>query len=256
MEKTDELGLPGKDEIRRYFRESYGPLLEKEGLCYISYRGDRWYRVVDQTVLLSVHVLPTRYNYQVYYGYQPLFFPMTFPTTRPQYINHRTTLFDADLQYHWQYHPTGIINLTPLYSEETRRADAAYWTDVFERTVFPVFKSIKDMVSCHEVYKEQRRDSGRLYLEFDGRLLLESVYLDKSSEINYICNHILKKSLERNPNTIVWMDYSWLTAKDESKAIPVADLIADLEGSRELLWKRINYTLEDSRKKLRKLGVI
>jgi hypothetical protein len=91
--------------------------------------------------------------------------------------------------------------------------------------------------------------------DFDGRLLLESVYLENAREYKYICDRIMRKQLEKDYKATVWMDYSWLTAKGDSQAVPVGELVKDLEGSREMLWCRTNNTIEQSRKILQKLGL-
>lgn len=246
---------PKKEDFQHYYIEHFGPMLEEAGFREVDYKGIRWIKVIQDSVLLSIN-FPILFSvmFNVYYNFQPLFYPVVFPATDGPtgYIQHRETFFNARQYYNKMFHNQDPVYVTPLH-EGTKDLVAQYWINVLKRTVLPTLQGITDVRSCHVVY--QKHLSLALPIGIGGRNLLEAVYLHDDAECERIRYQVLVPILkEFGENYKVNLGYEWLLGKktDES-GIPVKALIDDISGTKDMLHSIMTENEKRSRKTLKRV---
>lgn len=246
-----------KESISLFFREQFHHSLEREGFTYIRFQGDRWLRTVDNTVLLSVHLQPVCRTFEVYYGYQPLFLPLGFPTEIVDYLKYKRLLFNADTEYRQKQGGVLPYLTNPLKNAETRRQAASYWQQVLETAVFPVLRPIRNEASCHAVYSQRREQKNAWGPDrFDDRYLMECVWLGYWEELERICQEQLLPMLRSNPQATVSMDCCGAEAGGTVGEMPAAQLLEDLQAGAPKLRSRMTATAARSKTKLQLLGLL
>lgn len=248
MEKTERIQnerirhfRPTLSELQDYCRENYAEVLEHEGFLRVSYRGDRWIRVIGQDILQSVQFVPFYAAFQLYIGCQPFFLPAFFPKAERGYHDCRDRFFDADYLFRKTHTETFVYHAAPL-SPQSKTDAVLYWQRVICETVLPILNSITDLSSCHTWYEKNMPvwDFGQE--SFDGRYLLECVALQDEKACNRILNNVLLPLLRQEGAACsVCLTYEYARrAGSEKSRILVSDLVEDLSGKKDRIreWMR------------------
>ena len=247
---------PTSEDFQKYFSENYAELLDNNGFSKVSLKGQRWIRVVDDSVLQSVQFIPYYTMFDLYFGCQPLFYPVVFPKSRIGYHDHDQSFFDADCMYR-RNHEQMPYWATPLYPGAIEPA-VRHWKNVIHETVLRTLNSVTDLPTCHSFYQENRPQwFSTAQNAFDGRYLLECVALHDDAECMRICNNILVPLLnEEGPQYRVCFAPQWPKTKTDGMVycgMLVSKLIEDLTGDRSILQSMMKKTDEQSRSLLKKV---
>ena len=88
-----------KDQIMQCIQKQFDNLFAREGFMFVPGKIGRWQKVIGQSVLLSVQFVPCGCGYDIYYGHQPIFFPIQFPSSRVRFLNMGMVFFPAETEY-------------------------------------------------------------------------------------------------------------------------------------------------------------
>ena len=252
---------PTSEDFQKYFSENYAELLDSHGFSNVSFKGQRWIRVVDDSILQSVQFIPYHTMFYLYFGCQPLFYPVVFPQKRIEYHDRRQSFFDADCMYRRNHYRRNHEQMpywgTPLYPG-TMEPAVRHWRNVINETVLRTLNSVTDLPTCHSFYQEYRSQwFSNAQNAFDGRYLLECVALHDDAECMRICDNILAPLLKMQGSQYrVCFALKWPKMKADDKVcygMLVSDLIEDLTGDRSILRSMMKKTDEQSRSLLKKV---
>lgn len=254
----DESSLlrPTSEDFQKYFSENYAELLDSHGFSNVSFKGQRWIRVVDDSVLQSVQFIPYHTMFYLYFSCQPLFYPVVFPKNRIEYHDRKQSFFDADCMYR-RNHAQMPYWGTPLYPDAIEPA-VRHWRNVINETVLRTLNSVTNLPTCHSFYQEYRSQwFSNAQDAFDGRYLLECVALHDDAECMRICDRILAPLLSsQGSQHRVCFAPQWPKTKTDGTVycgMLVSELIEDLTSNRTILQSLMKKTDEQSRSFLKKV---
>lgn len=247
---------PTFEEFQMYFSQNYASLLESQGFVMISFKGQRWIRVVNDAVFQSVQFIPHHAMFYLYFGYQPIFYPIDFPKSRIGYHDQAQRFFDADCIYR-RNHEGAPYWGTPLFPG-TMEPAVRHWKSVIIETVLPTLNAVTDLRTCHSSYQEYRSQwLSNAQCEFDGRSLLECVALNDDVECKRICDSILAPLLKsQGAQSRVCFAPQWPKMKVNDtvyRGMLVSSVIEDLLGDRAFLRSMMQKTEKESRLLLKRV---
>lgn len=193
------------DVIEQFVEKEFADQLTSYGLKRYRGCGRRWHKVENE-IIFSLQFVRNYSNAEVYYGFQPLFFPFEFTDVRIQLHNMRRCFFNASADSN---RSTGeksfYLELHPEYYHQ----NVAFFNEYLECSAYLAFQTVHDLKSCHKLYKQKTQFRGG----WDPRMVFECLAIGDKNEISdYLEN--LSPMLSRFSNTIpvsdginaIWMD--------------------------------------------------
>lgn len=231
--------------VDQFVQDYFSELFESNGFRNIKYRGSRWVRYIDQSVFESIQFVPYYSAFEIYYSFQPFFYPLDLPYSRIAYHDRFWSYFNPVADYYAMAPQEPTFTEEPFSSQKAMDRSATYWKNVLEKTVFPLLDLISDAASCCEVHKIRYSRAGvtdLLSLGFNGRYLLECAFMGNWKECERISNRFLLPILQKEgPEHEVFVDYQGAERRKaiNRAPIPVGLLVSDIQGTMSVLQKRI-----------------
>lgn len=231
--------------LEQFVQDYFSELFESKGFKSIKYRGSRWVRVIDQSVFESIQFVPYHSSFEIYYNFQPFFYPLDLPQSRIAYHDRFWTYFDPETDYYAMAPQGPKYRESSSSSQAAMERSAAYWKKVLQTTVFPLLDLISNVPSCceaHIIRYSRAGVSDLLSMGFNGRYLLECAYLGNRKECERISERFLLPILQKmGPECEVFVDYQGAERREaiNRAPIPVGLLISDIQGTMDVLQKRM-----------------
>ena len=247
------------EDYNSFFRNHFGRILEPQGFSYSADgKVSRWLRLTEKEILHSIQFIQDHSMVFLYFGFQPIFFPVELPKNRLGHHDRSQSYFHADLLYRQIHREERIPYFVLPLSPASRDQAVGFWEAVIHETILPILNAALDLPGCHNEYLKLREYSRADFrMHFDGWYLLECVKLRDKMECKRICDSILLPLInERGADYRVCLAYEWLRERDPKKqGVAAAELAQDLSGDMSLLLNFAAQTEARSRKLLKKLKV-
>ncbi len=185
----------------------------------------RWHKA-GNGVILSVQILPDYGGPMMYFGFQPLFVPFEFCDAPMKLQDWSQTFFSATQQF-YRLHPKEAMkyDLLPEYHcssifmyerlpESNQpieyRMKKKYCQHILRKMIIPMLLQVKDVASCHELYKKYfwGQYVSDPETDYDARYLLECIFLNEKERLAVFADKAVSRVLEyRRSSQLVLSDH-------------------------------------------------
>jgi len=219
----------------QYAEKRLAGLLRESGFSRYHDSPRRWHKVGNDVILSVQLVCYYGTDLELYYGFQPIFYPFEFVDARMKLHDAVWTFFDAEQQYYQQVDSRRIPSLTRYDSIEKLVRDqkvSDYYPMILKELVLPALHQITDVRSCHKYYEKYywglyREDPWAL---FDSRFAVECVALGETETLRHYAECALLPIINSNRT---------------DKTIPL-ELCGTQRADAEVLYRELRCTRFDT----------